>query len=212
MALTLIVDEEAGDRLAAAFAEALPGNVVRLPTFAVPAGGLTNADHWRLCVSPDLGSRIRLQGWRDGLIFAATKEQFARRRILLGPRDVLLFHDVSRERLMAAVRLAVVGMTVFPREIMPRNRMSMPVLAGFDELSVQDRVVLAQLARGFSNQQIAARLGQSLQRVRECVNRIFRKLGCTNRTEVAVLVHGRFSAFLELPPALPPPLRPQPLG
>lgn len=212
MVVTLIVDEEAGDRLHAAFASALPGDVHRLATFSVLPGGLARSPRWRLCVGIEMGRRIRLQGWRDGLIFAISREEFGQACLGLGPHDALLFHDVPSARLVPAVRLAMIGMTIFPPDAFPAGRFAGPQLSGFERLGDDDRSVMAELTLGLSNRQIAARLGRTVEFVRQSVDRIFRTLGCKNRTEVAVLAYSRLSPFLELPDVLPPPARPAAWG
>jgi len=45
------------------------------------------------------------------------------------------------------------------------------------------------VAEGFSNKDIASRLRLSLGTVKQYLHRAFRKLGITNRTEMAVWVH-----------------------
>ncbi|MFI5496690.1 LuxR C-terminal-related transcriptional regulator [Actinoplanes sp. NPDC051859] len=60
-----------------------------------------------------------------------------------------------------------------------------PVLAG--RLTGREQLVLAQVARGRSNQQIARSLGISGNAVKRHVSNLLMKSGCTNRTEVALL-------------------------
>ncbi|WP_428407045.1 LuxR C-terminal-related transcriptional regulator [Hyphococcus sp.] len=54
------------------------------------------------------------------------------------------------------------------------------------ELSPKEREVVACLARGESNKEIARRLGLSISTVNTLVNRSFAKLGVNNRTEAAI--------------------------
>lgn len=203
MTVTLIVGEEALDRLEAAFAEVLPGDVLRLPTFGAESEDIARSPRWRLCVGLGLGRRLRLQGWRDGLIFAVSRPEFASTFIRLGPNDSLLFYDVPHDRLISAARLAIRGMTIFPPDVLPASGDIVPQLAAFERLSAEDRSVLVELTLGSSNSQIAARLGMPIERVRLIADRIFRALGCRNRTEVAVFAYSRLSSLLDLPEVLP---------
>ena len=204
LTLTLIVNEKIARRLHEAFVEVFPGPVLCLSTVAVPSCGLANGSDRQFCVGAELGRRMKLQGWRDRLILTVTRQEFGEMRLMLGPRDSLLFHDVSPDLLRASVRLAMEGLTVFPGELVPRNAIVGPQLRGFRHLGPDDRAVMAELALGFSNRQIAARLGRQVDSVRMSVDRILRSLDCRNRTEVAVLAYGRLSGFLELPELLPP--------
>ena len=201
--ITLVVDGDPGDRLQRAFSEALPGRVHRLPAHSLPEGRLAEGSRSCLCVSPELADRIRRQGWRDGMILALTREQFRRRYVQVRRRDALLFHDVAPKRLRPAVRLAIRGMTLFPPELVPEDERAAPLLECFDQLSEKDRSVMAELALGLSNREIADRLGSSPESVGQVITRIFRHLGCVNRTTVAVLAFGRFSPFLDVNEALP---------
>src|SRR5690606_1678437 len=56
-----------------------------------------------------------------------------------------------------------------------------------DPLSMREREVLAMLALGASNAQIAAELYLSVDTVKTYVRRVFQKLGVHNRTQAAIL-------------------------
>jgi DNA-binding CsgD family transcriptional regulator len=204
MTLTLVMDEEPGDRLEAAFAAAFPGRIIRLPTFAVPEEGLARAARWQLCVRPDLATRIRQQGWRDGLILAVSRAEFEETHVMLSPRDSLLFHDLPPETLPSAVRLATEGITVFPHELAPSGEVAARKLHGLQQLGEEDRAVMVEMALGASNREIAARLDRTVEKVRLRVDRILKALECRNRTEVATLVCGRLCGFLDLSGNRPP--------
>lgn len=195
MTVSLIVEGEIQDRLQKAFCEAVGEKALQLTASAPPKGEPVKAGRWCVCVAPDVGRQLKLEGWRDGLIFVMGQEDFPYRP-LLGPRDVLLFHDVAPVRLPAAVRLAIAGMTLFPSEHVPIGEMAGPALKGFQELSDADRGVMAELARGLRDREIANRLGRSAKSVRQSIERIFRKFGCANRLEIVLLAHSRFSPFL----------------
>ncbi len=208
MTVSLIVDDETADRLEEAFYEAYAGEAFASRSYPAPGDGPANLRRWCLCVAPEVGRQIRRRGWSTELIFVVTQDEFERRRPLLGPRDALLFHDVPATRLRVAVRLAIAGMTLFPAKLVPRGEMAGPVLEAFEQLSEADRTVMAKLALGLRNQEIADLLGRSAKCVRQSIERIFRNLGGLNRMDVAVLVYGRLSPFLDLRAAQPEPTWP----
>lgn len=194
MTVVIVADDPTGKRLQRAFSEALPGGVLRaFPSALPPEVRNGGGGPWRLCLDLELGRQIRQQGWRDELIFFLTRQEFERRHVLVRPGDALLFHDLEQRRLKAAVRLALLGITLFPADIL--GKAPDPALACIRELSEGDRSVMAELADGASIKQIAGRLEQSPERVRQSVRRICRKLGGVNRTEAAMLAHCRFSPF-----------------
>lgn len=198
MTVSLIVDDQTADRLQEAFYDAFAGRRRQIPSRAVRENRRKDTSRLCRCVAPEVGRSLRLQGWDGGLIYVVTKEDFARRTPLLGPRDALLFHDVAPSRLRVAVRLAIARLTLFPSALVPEGEMAGPTLEGFERLSEIDRAVMAQLALGVRNQKIADRLGHSPKTVRQYVNRICRTLGCLNRTELALLAYSRFSPFLDM--------------
>ena len=81
---------------------------------------------------------------------------------------------------------------------MTRDRTRSGNLEFFEQLTNEDRSVIGELILGLSYKQVAARLDLSLDGVHQSDDRILRKLGCQNRTEVAVLAYGRLRPFVEL--------------
>jgi DNA-binding NarL/FixJ family response regulator len=61
-------------------------------------------------------------------------------------------------------------------------------MSNLDPLTPREREVAALIARGYSNQQIAATLVLTTGTVANHVAHILCKLGATNRTQVAALV------------------------
>lgn len=57
------------------------------------------------------------------------------------------------------------------------------------ELSERELEVAVEVGRGLSNAEIAEKLYQSLATVKAAITRVLMKLGCTNRTQVAIIVH-----------------------
>jgi DNA-binding NarL/FixJ family response regulator len=61
--------------------------------------------------------------------------------------------------------------------------------AALEELSPRERDVAEAIARGHTNAEIAAKLFMSVPTVKGHVTQVMLKLGVTNRTQVALLVH-----------------------
>jgi DNA-binding NarL/FixJ family response regulator len=100
--------------------------------------------------------------------------------------------DTPVEALAAAVRAAAAGKTpVDPQvagKLFAHVARSAPVNAGrLAELTEREREVLAEVARGRSNAEIAARLHLSEGTVRNYVSTILSKLGVADRTQAAIL-------------------------
>lgn len=60
---------------------------------------------------------------------------------------------------------------------------------GLDELTERESEVLAAVAAGLSNAQIGGRLFMSEATVKAHVSKIFAKLECTNRVQIAIIAH-----------------------
>jgi DNA-binding NarL/FixJ family response regulator len=61
-----------------------------------------------------------------------------------------------------------------------------------EPLTKREAEVLSELAKGYSNAEIAARLHISARTVPKHLERVYRKLGVRNRTEAAI-VHARMT-------------------
>ena len=55
------------------------------------------------------------------------------------------------------------------------------------ELSPRQRQIVDLVSRGKANKEIAAALGLTEGTVKEYIHRIFQKVGCTSRTELAIM-------------------------
>lgn len=60
-------------------------------------------------------------------------------------------------------------------------------------LTKRELEVLTELATGYSNREIAARLHMSVRTVQKHLERIYQKLGVRNRTEAAVIACTRLA-------------------
>jgi DNA-binding NarL/FixJ family response regulator len=111
-----------------------------------------------------------------------------------------LLKDADADQVAAAIRDAAAGQChldpAVARILADSLRAPRPAT---DTLTVRERDVLAQIASGATNRQIAHRLGITERTARTHVSSILAKLGLTSRTQAALwaLQHG-------LPAALPP--------
>ena len=104
-----------------------------------------------------------------------------------------LLKDVDADALVDALRKAATGTAVLHPRITaylmdavrapPTAPTSLEVV---DLLSQREREALHLMAEGFSNQQIAARLGIAEKTVKSHVSNVLSKLGVTDRTQAAV--------------------------
>lgn len=116
---------------------------------------------------------VMLFTWDATADFLAQAEQ-------VGISGVVL-KSVSAERLVQAIERAVhgerIGLTHVTRS--PRSEQS-------EELSNREKEVLALLALGSTNRQIASELYLSVDTVKSHMRRLYSKLGVTNRTQAAL--------------------------
>ncbi len=99
-----------------------------------------------------------------------------------------LLKNVTAEELAAAIRSAVIGRpTLSPEATLAlMHTATAPKPPGFD-LTEREREVLALMAGGLNNGQIAEKLTVSLSTVKYHVSNVISKLGASNRTEAATL-------------------------
>ncbi|MFP4901180.1 helix-turn-helix transcriptional regulator [Paraburkholderia nodosa] len=105
----------------------------------------------------------------------------------------ILSRDVTPAEIVAAIEAAAAGLCVLSPDILAR------LLAGrkplrqsatggpFEALSLREIEVLAMLADGLGNKEIARQLDISDNTVKSHLSSIFGKLGATNRTEAVML-------------------------
>ena len=118
-----------------------------------------------------------------------------------------LTKDAGRTELAAAVRAAASGQATFAREVGERlargftGPASAPDAAGapsadvlrerFPALTAREAEVLALIAEGRSNAEIAASLYLGVSTVKSHINALFAKLGVRDRAQVIALAWGR---------------------
>jgi DNA-binding NarL/FixJ family response regulator len=114
---------------------------------------------------------------------------FVARAVALGAAGYLM-KDCSRDALLAAIRTAAGGEHVWTRDELRRmtGALATPRLSADVDfpLTQRENEVLKQLAAGLTNKQIAESLHISYETVKEHVQHILRKVGVTDRTQVAV--------------------------
>lgn len=114
----------------------------------------------------------------DDRIFQALKS---------GARSYLL-KDASPQQIIETVRAAARGESILPPAIASRmlQELQRQQNSPLDILSVREREVLALIARGRSNCEIAVALGLSEQTVKSHVSNILAKLHLADRTQAAI--------------------------
>jgi len=109
--------------------------------------------------------------------------------------DGYLLKNISASALVASCRLAMLGEKVFPRVVSQFLAAShrrehqgepLPTCVGEIELSERELCVVRSLAAGQTNKSIANHLGITEATVKVNLKSILRKLGASNRTQVAI--------------------------
>jgi DNA-binding NarL/FixJ family response regulator len=100
-----------------------------------------------------------------------------------------LYKDVDPDALVRAVRSVHDGNTVLAPEAagsLVRSRARSAAVGGLDALTAREREVLAQVAEGRSNREIARLLHMSEKTVKTHVSSVLAKLGVADRTQAAL--------------------------
>lgn len=100
-----------------------------------------------------------------------------------------LYKDVDPDALVRAVRSVHDGNTVLAPEAagsLVRSRARPGAVGGLDALTAREREVLAQVAEGRSNREIARLLHMSEKTVKTHVSSVLAKLGVADRTQAAL--------------------------
>lgn len=119
-------------------------------------------------------------------------DQFIVRGLRAGARGYLL-KDAGRRVLFEAIRAAARGESLLPPAVAEKvvAHLTQPQSIEAEILSAREQEVLALLAQGATNKEIAARLHITVRTVKAHVTNIFNKLGVNSRAEaVAVALRG----------------------
>lgn len=123
------------------------------------------------------------------LITMHDSADYVRAAIGAGARGFLA-KDAPRGEVLAALALVSAGGVAFPPALMRRavtEDRANPVLAAIKRLTPREREVLAALATGGTNKEIALALGITPGTVKTHVERLIGKLGVRHRTQAAIL-------------------------
>jgi len=118
---------------------------------------------------------------------------------ILAGADGFLLKEVSSEQLIAAVRTVAEGRSILDPAVTQRvlsrlKQVAVPVHdSKADDLSPQERRVLALVAEGKTNKEIATALQLSEKTVGHYLENIFQKLHVTRRSQAAVFYTKRLS-------------------
>ena len=96
----------------------------------------------------------------------------------------LLQHVAAGER---ALSPQVLGAVITAATSNPGDQRERDARTALEALSKRELAI--EVGRGLSNAEIAAKLYQSMATVKAAITRVLAKLGCTNRTQVAIIVH-----------------------
>jgi DNA-binding NarL/FixJ family response regulator len=102
----------------------------------------------------------------------------------------VLYKDVDPDALVRAIRSVHDGHLLLAPEAagpLVRSAGTWGPGAGLDALTSREREVLAELAKGRSNREIARALGVSEKTVKAHVSSVLAKLGVQDRTQAALL-------------------------
>lgn len=114
---------------------------------------------------------------------------YVARALALGASGYLL-KDMGSDELLSAIRRVAQGGDAWNRDELRRvtGALATPRVAGDIEVPLTQREseVLAQLALGLTNKEIAQVLGISYETVKEHVQHVLQKIGVSDRTQAAV--------------------------
>jgi len=98
----------------------------------------------------------------------------------------MLQHVAAGER---ALSPQVLGTVITAATSNPGDQREHDARTALEALSKRELEVAIEVGRGLSNAEIAAKLYQSMATVKAAITRVLTKLNCTNRTQVAIIVH-----------------------
>jgi two-component system response regulator DevR len=131
----------------------------------------------------------REPGTRVLFLTSYSDEQAVRATVLAGAAGYLL-KEIGHEALIQAIEAVAAGQSILDPKITQgvlRQIAKKVDSTGPEELSPQERRVLAQVVEGKTNKQIAAALGLSDKTVKNYLSNAFQKLQVTRRSHAAVV-------------------------
>jgi DNA-binding NarL/FixJ family response regulator len=113
-----------------------------------------------------------------------------------------LLKENDAAQIVAAIRAILAGRTVF-ESIPAESRIAPRPLGKLAKLSPGEMRVIAEVARGRTDKEVADTLGLRPKTIRNCLDRIFTKLGVNTRTAAAI-IFSQASLGATLPASRPP--------
>jgi len=136
---------------------------------------------------------IRAQWPEIAIIILTTynEDDLLRQGLQAGARSFLL-KDTNRETLFRTIRAAACGETLLQPEILQRALHPQPAERGTtavadETLTEREMMVLAAVARGERNKEIAQKLGMAERTVKAHLTNIYNKLGVESRAEAIAI-------------------------
>ncbi|KGN31901.1 LuxR family transcriptional regulator [Knoellia sinensis KCTC 19936] len=157
---------------------------VRLATVLHPAvvlmdlnlPGLPGLEATRRIVAADLGTRV--------LVLTMQADQGSVAAALRVGASGYLLKEAGQDEVLAAIRTIAAGGTVLGRGALP-DRTRLPV-----DLTARESEILALVASGLTNAEIARELDLGLKTVQNHVSRLLTKLQVRDRTQAALMMRG----------------------
>jgi DNA-binding NarL/FixJ family response regulator len=131
--------------------------------------------------------RARDNAARVLVLTSATEPASASLAVRSGASGVV-YKDVDPDALVRAIRSVHDGhLLLAPEAADALARSAVDAVAGLDALTAREREVLAEIAKGRSNREIARALGVAEKTVKAHVSSVLAKLGVQDRTQAALL-------------------------
>jgi DNA-binding NarL/FixJ family response regulator len=131
--------------------------------------------------------RVRNSAARVLVLTSATEPASASLAMRSGAAGVV-YKDVDPDALVRAIRSVHDGhLLLAPEAADALARSAGAAVAGIDALTAREREVLAEIAKGRSNREIARALGIAEKTVKAHVSSVLAKLGVQDRTQAALL-------------------------
>ena len=186
----IVVAGEAGDGATAlALAAELTPDVILLDLKLPGLDGLAVLAELKARASAVPGSAVPGRAARVLVLTSVTEPASASLAVRSGAAGVL-YKDVDPDALVRAIRSVHDGHLLLASEAagnLVRAGSGWGAVAGLDALTSREREVLAEIAKGRSNREIARALTVSEKTVKAHVSSVLAKLGVQDRTQAALL-------------------------